>query len=730
MFVWQLGENKWIRLDATLPFESHYPTGHAVNFRGKNQLLMIGCNSHDNQQKFLRVFVFDFEDHSWTEYKATRGSEIPCARFSHCAAIRTVKNKEMVYVFGGTSIVDNNVVYNDLHVYDVSTHKWSKPKINGELPAPRSHAAMTIVGRQLYLFGGYNPLTKEQLKEWNVLNLDSMTWTKPRVGGVERIGRNNHTLTTVGTDIFIFGGRSMEKRVAALQSLNTRTMEVRNIILKNEPQHRSCHGGCLFHEGDIGYFHIMGGYIGKKTWASDLYQLTIQGQQTGKGTSSNVEPPRKRSRPSTIDLPENSNDHMRMGASESVTTAAETPKYHLIRHNQQLNSEVALLKKQLLKEKEKPTTNDVLEDLKADNARLKNDLLSLKGELSRTKEDLSRTQNDLNDTNTRLADTETQKTEIETKLIHSESATRDALKSVEDIRLELVASDQRVKTSENKNKQTELMLKSLEEELNQSKHHLSTLQVDLDRSKADFDSAQGRIIEITRERDIAMQNVSKLDAEQSLWRATMRRLLAEPTAPNHPHSQQPITTNISSSTVFPQQQIHHPNSAMNPMMGENKLNNNHHQQQQYNNNNNDNRNHSHNHGNGHQQQQHQQQHQQQQQPLSHVISSAGGYINNNYQLQHIHPMGFHNGNNGPKTDDTSKMDGTITTSTAGSAGTTVLNTNTQLVTNGDMPSVTSGSGTPSPNPQFPQLNASSSLPPYGATHYVSSSTDMTPLGGK
>ncbi|OZJ04591.1 hypothetical protein BZG36_02765 [Bifiguratus adelaidae] len=77
----------------------------------------------------------------------TYGRETPRLLRAHTATLVG----ELMYVFGGC---DAKSCYNTLYTLDLDTLTWSRPKTTGEAPPPcRAHSA-TLVDRKLFIFGG------------------------------------------------------------------------------------------------------------------------------------------------------------------------------------------------------------------------------------------------------------------------------------------------------------------------------------------------------------------------------------------------------------------------------------------------------------------------------------------------------------------------------------------------------------------------------------------------
>ena len=92
-----------------------------------------------------------------------------------------VAQRREVYVFRGGN---GREYLNDLHALNVDTLTWRQVETRGEIPQPRANhsSAMLEETGELCLFGGWNG--GERLNDIHILNVETSTWTRPRVGGV------------------------------------------------------------------------------------------------------------------------------------------------------------------------------------------------------------------------------------------------------------------------------------------------------------------------------------------------------------------------------------------------------------------------------------------------------------------------------------------------------------------------------------------------------------------
>ncbi|XP_052179760.1 protein GLUTELIN PRECURSOR ACCUMULATION 3-like isoform X2 [Diospyros lotus] len=124
----------------------------------------------------------------------------PGTRWGHtCNAIRDGK---LLYVFGGYG--KDNSQTNQVHVFDTATRTWSEPVIKGTPPVPRDSHSCSTVGDNLFVFGGTDG--RNPLKDLHILDTSTNTWMSPNVRGEGPAAREGHSATLVGKRLFIFGG--------------------------------------------------------------------------------------------------------------------------------------------------------------------------------------------------------------------------------------------------------------------------------------------------------------------------------------------------------------------------------------------------------------------------------------------------------------------------------------------------------------------------------------------
>lgn len=135
--------------------------------------------------------------------KLSQGESGPGARSSH--AITVVNNK--AYVFGG-EFTPRVPVDNELHVFNLQTHTWSTPPTTGQIPSPRVGVTMTSIGTTIYIFGGRDASHKE-LDEFYSFDTLTDEWTLLPSGPPHR---SYHSMTSDEGRVYVFGGCGMDGR--------------------------------------------------------------------------------------------------------------------------------------------------------------------------------------------------------------------------------------------------------------------------------------------------------------------------------------------------------------------------------------------------------------------------------------------------------------------------------------------------------------------------------------
>ena len=141
----------------------------------------------------------------------------------------------------------------------------------------RNAHTMTVLGTKLYLFGGHSG--NKHLKDLHVFDTETLTWTEPQIYGSSPKGLRGHTANLIGNKIYLFGGydgrgRSLKKIIPSndLYVLNTETMHWSHPLeFEKAPAGRQRHTACVIGTKQL---FIFGGFDGCK-WLNDICILDI-----------------------------------------------------------------------------------------------------------------------------------------------------------------------------------------------------------------------------------------------------------------------------------------------------------------------------------------------------------------------------------------------------------------------------------------------------------------------
>ncbi|MES1922466.1 hypothetical protein MHBO_003984, partial [Bonamia ostreae] len=188
----------------------------------------------------------------------------PCAR----AAATAVSMDNMIFYFGGNNGVK---FFNDVHVLDVEKMEWRCVRTKGTAPSPRAgHTATLMQNDRMVVFGG--GVADGYSNDIFVLNLETATWTKPKIIGTAPCPRAGHTAMPIlnRTAMLVFGGGFSQKVYGDLHLFDiemgkwTRPSDAGYL-----PQARAGHSCVTM--SNIAYF--FGGADGDSHVFNDVYSL-------------------------------------------------------------------------------------------------------------------------------------------------------------------------------------------------------------------------------------------------------------------------------------------------------------------------------------------------------------------------------------------------------------------------------------------------------------------------
>ncbi|KAK9455101.1 hypothetical protein V1511DRAFT_458897 [Dipodascopsis uninucleata] len=125
-------------------------------------------------------------------------ANVPAARTNHTM----VAYKEKLIVFGGTNSLE---WFNDTWCFDTQTGIWAEVHTVGYVPkVVEGHRAIVVNGF-MYIFGGRSKEGRN-LQDLGSLKLSSQRWYRFQNMGPAPSARSGHSLSIVGSKIFVLGG--------------------------------------------------------------------------------------------------------------------------------------------------------------------------------------------------------------------------------------------------------------------------------------------------------------------------------------------------------------------------------------------------------------------------------------------------------------------------------------------------------------------------------------------
>ncbi|XP_040909438.1 host cell factor 1b [Toxotes jaculatrix] len=195
LYELQVSRWEWKRLKAKAPKSGPPPCprlGHSFSLIGSCCYLFGGlANDSEDPKNNIPRYLNDLYCFELRPGSSVVGWEIPVTlgqppppRESHTAVVASGRRASRLFIYGGMS----GCRLGDLWVLDIDSLTWSKPALSGTAPLPRSLHSATAINNRMYVFGGWVPLVMDDVKvashekEWKCtntlgcLNLDTMCW--------------------------------------------------------------------------------------------------------------------------------------------------------------------------------------------------------------------------------------------------------------------------------------------------------------------------------------------------------------------------------------------------------------------------------------------------------------------------------------------------------------------------------------------------------------------------
>ncbi|XP_015585938.1 kelch domain-containing protein 4 [Cephus cinctus] len=180
----------------------------------KDELIMLGGEFYDGQKTVVYgdMFFYNLKKKEWSLIKAPGA---PPPRCGHQAVAVPTNNGEL-WVFGGefSSPSESQFYhYRDLWVYRIGEKKWEKITSPGG-PSARSGHRMVHVKKQLIVFGGFHDNLRDYkyYNDVHIFNLTTYKWNKLDISGNLPAPRSGCIVfPTTDNKILIYGGYSKER---------------------------------------------------------------------------------------------------------------------------------------------------------------------------------------------------------------------------------------------------------------------------------------------------------------------------------------------------------------------------------------------------------------------------------------------------------------------------------------------------------------------------------------
>jgi len=272
----------WSKIDAKLQAESSDSAktsqiapcaGHSLITWG-NKFFSIAGHTKDPSEG---ITVKEFDPHTCTWSIVRTYGKSPVSRGGQTV---TLVGTTLV-LFGGEDA--KRCLLNDLHILDLETMTWDDVDAIGTPPSPRSdHAAACHADRYLLIFGGGSHATC--FNDLHVLDLQTMEWSRPKQQGLTPSPRAGHAGATIGENWYIVGGGNNKSGVSETLVLNMSTLTWSVVSTVEGRVPLASEGMTLVHSNYNGYDYLIsfGGYNGR--YSNEVYTLKLGLKSDSKST--------------------------------------------------------------------------------------------------------------------------------------------------------------------------------------------------------------------------------------------------------------------------------------------------------------------------------------------------------------------------------------------------------------------------------------------------------------
>ncbi|KAM6949152.1 kelch repeat-containing protein [Aplochiton taeniatus] len=200
------------------------------------------------------------EDLSWVTAETLATGPTPEARIGHTATFDP--DSRRIFVFGGSK---NKKWFNDVHILDTRSWKWSMVEAQGKVPPLAYHSCSMFRG-ELFVLGGVFPRPNPQPDGCSdflyIFDPHLSIWYQPIVTGDKPSPRSGHSACVMEGKIYVFGGWDTPVCFNDMHLLDLGLMEFSAVRTTGKvPSPRSWHGSVVLSDTK---FLIHGGYNGNQ----------------------------------------------------------------------------------------------------------------------------------------------------------------------------------------------------------------------------------------------------------------------------------------------------------------------------------------------------------------------------------------------------------------------------------------------------------------------------------
>ncbi|KAN0116270.1 hypothetical protein V8E52_006095 [Russula decolorans] len=241
------------------------------------ELFLFGGSTPDRIHNDL--YIISTRDFSTTLLNTS--GDIPNPRYAHHAVLTSTT----LLIWGGTTEFSDQNAQNQsdddsFYLLNLVSRDWSRIVVDGPGPGRRYYHTMTLVGSKLFVFGGRTD--KSRLNDIWALDLNCLEsnpfWEsyEPAPGNEKPLPRAGHVSVATGDRIIIFGGRGSPHDFNDTWSFNTSTRRWTELQCTGSiPSPRTEHAAVLVD----GVMYVFGGHAPDETRLGDLSALNLSTQR-------------------------------------------------------------------------------------------------------------------------------------------------------------------------------------------------------------------------------------------------------------------------------------------------------------------------------------------------------------------------------------------------------------------------------------------------------------------